>query len=159
MRKKLLVSERLSFIPMTELEIKEQYKKIFDILNHKYFEGVLPNIEILPCLNNKDHDCLAYFSMCPDKKKPPVIVLQCDSIPEYGINTDDINDLFHELIHYYCYIKNIEDVKKDNISYHTIEFKKQVEIHGGSCNYTDEINGYNDAHLSKNELENIFYSL
>ena len=95
---------------------------------------------------------------------PPVIFLQFETPPEWGISTDDISDLFHELIHYYCYLHDIKDYKIIEINgkkeyYHTMQFKKTAEAHGATCNYSDEENGYNDANLPDKILWEIFDEL
>ena len=94
------------------------------------------------------------FYLDPDRKEPPQIILQFQSDPCAGISEEDIDDLYHELIHYFCYLNQITDHAGDN--YHTFDFKQVVENHGGTCTYTDKINGYNDTTLGTENLMRIF---
>ena len=147
--------------PMTREEILSQYQRAFTVINRKIFNSELPPIEIDCAAARTDEPekekagCLACFSFDTDRITPP----------EQGINTDDINDLFHELIHYYCYLHNIRDCdwKEINgttdISYHNLQFKKVAEAHAATCNYSNEESGYNDANLPDKILWEIFDEL
>ena len=152
--------------PMTREEIINQYQRAFVVINRKLFNNELPPIQIdYPANNHREKgECLACFSFDTDRITPPVIFLQFETPPEWGISIDDINDLFHELIHYYCYLHNIKDYefietggKKEN--YHTMQFKRAAEAHGATCNYLDEESGYNDANLPNKILWEILDEL
>lgn len=150
--------------PMTEREILDQYQRAFTCVNQKCFNSELPPIEIY-CpqyvLSDPEtqNNCLACFYFDDSHKKPPVILLQFDTAPEYGISTDDINDLFHEMIHYFCYLHNINDCDGEEFNYHNLKFKEAAEAHGAICNYTDEIMGHCDARLPDKTLWAIFDDL
>ena len=157
--------------PMTREAILTQYQRAFTVINQKLFNNELPPIEIDYAAARTDEPekekagCLACFCFDTDRITPPVIFLQFEAPPEHGINTDDINDLFHELIHYYCYLHNIRDCdwKEINgttdISYHNLQFKKVAEAHAATCNYSNEESGYNDANLPDKILWEIFDEL
>lgn len=154
--------------PMTREEILTQYQRAFTVINQKLFNNELPPIEIdyaaAATDDPEEAGWLACFSFDTDRKTPPTIYLQFHTPPEQGINTDDINDLLHELIHYYCYLHDIKDCKIIEIdgkeeSYHTMQFKKTAEAHGATCNYSDEESGYSDAIFPNNILWEIFNEL
>lgn len=153
--------------PMTREEIINQYQRTFAVINRKLFNNELPPIEIdYPADDHrKKGKCLACFSFDTDRITPPVIFLQFEAPPEWGVSIDDINDLFHELIHYYCYLHNIRDCdwKEINgtidISYHNLQFKKVAEAHAATCNYSNEESGYNDTNLPDKILWEIFDEL
>ena len=141
---------------LSDIEIKELYQSAFRLINKYCFAGELPEIDIQPA-QDQTGECVAYFSFDPERKEKPYIVLQLDpyySDPGSGITENDIDDLFHELIHYHCYLKQIEDYGPGE--FHNLEFKKAVETHGGSCEYSDDEHGYDDAHLNADTLHRIF---
>lgn len=133
---------------ITRAEVIELYQKAFKVINARMFDGGLPSIAILPGdeypnATDDTTDAAAIFRYRPDRKERPQIYLQFDNLPEYGIDTDDISSLFHEMIHYFCYERGIEDTKVNHgIHYHTEIFKRAVEEHGGVSEYIDTANGY-----------------
>lgn len=134
--------------PMARAEIIEQYQRAFNVINARLFDGSLPPIAILPGDEYPDAtddttDAAAIFRYRPDRKERPLIYLQFDNLPEYGIDNDDISSLFHEMIHYFCYERGIEDTEVTHgILYHNESFKKAVEEHGGVSNYIDPEYGH-----------------
>lgn len=141
---------------LSNIEIRELYQSAFRLINKYCFAGELPEIDIQPA-QDQTGECAAYFDFDTERKEKPYIVLQLDpyySDPGNGITENDIDDLFHELIHYHCYLKQIEDHRPRQ--FHTLEFKKAVETHGGICEYSDDENGYNDAHLNADTLHRIY---
>ena len=143
--------------PMTRDEILEQYQRAFTVINHRLFNDELPPIMIdYPEGDLKEKDCFACFRCDTDREEPPVIFLQFEYGAEWGINTDDIGCLCHELIHYFCYLHEIEDVDYKAPQYHNLNFKKAAEDHGAKCSYRDEENGYCIAEWPEEELERIF---
>ena len=146
---------------LSDIEIKELYQSAFRLINKYCFAGELPEIDIRPPKHRdtagEKQKALAYFSFDPERKEKPYIVLQLDpyySDPGSGITESDIGDLFHELIHYHCYLKQIEDT--DTHDFHNLEFKRAVETHGGICEYSDDEIGYSDTHLNADTLHRIF---
>lgn len=131
--------------PMARTEIIEQYQRAFNVINARMFDGSLPPIEILPG-NEFDGDLsdgLACFVSDTDRVIPPKIYLQFDNPAEYGMDNDDISNLFHEMIHYLNYVKHLEKVDPDCVGpYHTESFKKAIEEHGGVSEYIDPKYGY-----------------
>ena len=139
--------------PMTDSEIKNMYQEIFCVVNELIFNNELPPIEIgYPSqdireeLEHEDKDTAAVFSFYRNKCKAPHIILGFQTCPEYGFTDDDIENLFHELIHYYCYLHNIQDALKGT-QYHTEQFRDTVKKFDGRCEYQDEIYGYIETEL------------
>lgn len=141
--------------PMTDSEIKNMYQEIFCVVNELIFNNELPPIEIgYPSQDTReklvhedeDADAEAFFYFYRNKCKAPYIILGLQTCPEYGFTDDDIESLFHELIHYYCYLHNIQDVLKDT-QYHNEQFRDTVIKFGGRCEYLDEEHGYSASEL------------
>lgn len=155
--------------PMTREEIINQYQRVFTVINRKLFNSELPPIKIDYAAAAVDEPeeagCLACFCADTDHITPPVILLQFDAPPEWGVSIDDINELFHELIHYYCYLHDIEDCNQKEVNgtvnyyYHNSHFKQEAENHGATCSYLDKKNGYSDTNLPDKILWEIFDEL
>ena len=151
--------------PMTREEIINQYQRTFAVINRKLFNNELPPIEIDYAAAAIDDPEEAGYLACFYAITPPVILLQFDAPPECGVSIDDINDLFHELIHYYCYLHDIEDCNREEVNgtvnyyYHNSHFKQEAENHGATCSYLDKKNGYSDANLPDKILWEIFDEL
>lgn len=144
--------------PMKRDEILEQYQRTFTVINHRLFNDELPAIMIDYPEGNPEKwpDCQACFYFYADRKEPPVIFLQFEYGAEWGINTDDIDDLCHELVHYFCYLHDIKDTDGPQYDYHNLNFKKAAEDHGAKCSYSDEKGGYCITEWPKETLEKIF---
>lgn len=144
---------------LSDIEVIGLYQSAFWLINKYCFAGELPEIDIQPAQDQtgENMNVRAYFSFDPERKEKPYIVLQLDpySDPGDGISEEDIGDLFHELIHYHCYLKQIEDTTP-GFQFHNLEFKKAVETHGGICGYSDDEIGYSDTHLNADTLHKIF---
>ena len=142
---------------LSRREIRRLYQSAFRLINKYCFAGELPKIDIHPPKRRTGRNMIlrAYFACDSERKEKPYIVLQLDpdSDPGFGISEEDIDDLFHELIHYHCYLKQIEDTTGE---FHNLEFKKAVETHGGTCEYSDDEIGYSDTHLNADTLHRIF---
>ena len=140
-------------------EIRQLYQSAFRLINKYCFAGELPEIDIRPPKHRdtagEKQKALAYFAFDPERKEKPYIVLQLDpdSDPGSGLTEEDIDNLFHELIHYHCYLKQIEDT--DTHDFHNLEFKRAAEAHGGICDYIDDEIGYG-THLNADTLHRIF---
>ena len=148
--------------PMKREEILEQYQRAFTVINHRLFNDELPAIMIdYPEGDLKERDkCVACFEYDTDRKDPPIIFLQFEYGAEWGISTDDIDDLCHELIHYFCYLHEIDQMDRDKgPQYHNLNFKKAAEDHGAKCSYRDEKGGYCITEWPKETLEKIFDEL
>lgn len=144
--------------PMRRNEILNQYQRIFDILNKKYFNNELPPIKIDYFTSDKIDNALACF-VFDDETNEIEIILQLKEQPECGVNTDTISDLYHELIHYYNYLQGIRDASGKDLLYHNFAFKKAAEEHGAKCKYTDIKNGFNNVSLPKKELQEVFNNI
>lgn len=145
--------------PMTRDEILEQYQRAFTVINHRLFNDELPAIMIDYPEGDPEEwpDCGACFQWHVDREEPPVILLQFEDGPEWGINTDDINLLCHELIHYFCYLHEIKDMDRGKApQYHNLNFKKAAEDHGATCSYSDDEHGYNMTEWPQEVLEKLF---
>ena len=145
---------------ITPSETRELYQKAFNIINRKLFNSELPYIKIDffedPAEAKEEYpDALALFGFLK-KTGEPIIVLDLQGTPEWGVNIDTISDLFHEMAHYYCYLHEIKDTDGDDHNYHNLAFKKVIEEHGGKCSYMDDSTGYSDTELSKKTLLEIF---
>lgn len=155
-----------TFPEPTEEEITRPYQKIFTLVNVRYFGGELPPIEIIypeaPSISHKDRkelrkrNALGCFLYDPARRLPPLICLGIKKDIRAGVTIEDINTLYHEMIHYYCYLHGIEDIYRYDRDYHTFDFKRAVEAHGGECGYCGIIKGYADAHLPAGELWEIW---
>ena len=152
---KVTAPERLS-----GREIRRLYQSAFRLINKYCFAGELPKIDIHPPKRRtgRNMNLRALFVCESERKEKPYIVLQLapDSDPRGGISEEDVDDLFHELIHYHCYLKQIEDTTPPGFQFHNLEFKKAVETHGGICEYFDDEIGYSDTHLNADTLHRIF---
>ena len=148
--------------PMKRDEILEQYQRAFTVINRRLFNDELPPIMIdypqeHPEEWPEDFKCSACFYT---GDKEPVIFLQFEDVPEQGINTDDIDILCHELIHYFCYLHKIDQMDRDKgQQYHNLNFKKTAEGHGAKCSYRDDENGYCMTEWPPEVLEKIFDEL
>lgn len=147
--------------PMKRGEILEQYQRAFTVINHRLFNDELPPIMIEYPDGDPEEwpDCLACFAYDSSRKEPPVIFLQFDGVPEWGIDTDDIGDLCHELIHYFCYLHGIENTGPAPDYYHNLNFKKAAENHGAKCSYNDDKSGYCITEWPREVLKKIFDEL
>lgn len=144
--------------PISADETRALYQKAFSIINRKLFNNELPYIEIDfledPAEVEEYPNTLALFGIL--KSGEPVIVLDLQGAPEWGVNIDTISDLFHEMIHYYCYLHGIKDTNGEDRLFHNLEFKKVAEAHGGKCSYMDDVHGYNVTELDNNMLWKIY---
>ena len=148
--------------PMKRDEILEQYQRAFTVINRRLFNDELPPIMIDYPEGDPGEwpECIACFEYNPDRKDPPIIFLQFEYGAEWGISTDDIDDLCHELIHYFCYLHEIDQMDRDKApQYHNSNFKKAAEDHGAKCSYQDEETGYCITEWPKETLEKIFDEL
>lgn len=126
--------------------------KAFDLFNEHYFDNELP-----PCmitLQKKRPNNNGSFMA-----EPTWFNTQFDD-ETYEININPINmnrdpeeileTLLHEIVHYYCTLNNIKDVKSGGE--HTIEYKNVCESHGLNCEL-DEDKGYNQTSLNDESIE------
>ena len=66
-----------------------------------------------------------------------------------------INTVFHELTHYYCALHKIQDTEQTEYTYHNFRFKREIERHGGTCSYVNDLIGYNDARLKYPAMKSV----
>lgn len=71
----------------------------------------------------------------------------------HGIDTAVLNTLFHETLHMYCSLHNIESVR--GINYHTRAFAQAAKEHGGIIYSYDKINGYSDVRIFDDVMRRI----
>lgn len=141
-------------------ETRKLYQRAFNIINKKLFNDELPNIEIdfaenpIEEIQKAFGDTEALFF--PSYNGKPLIILDLKGAPEIGISTDTIEDLFHEMAHYYCFLHGIKDTDGKDYEYHNLAFKKVIEDHGGKCGYSDNKIGYSDTELNEKILWKIF---
>ena len=139
--------------PMSSEELKTLYRRMFNEINNVSFAGKLEPIQIehaTPDMAEHDSSTRACFCYDTDSKEEPIIYLGFKSMRDdgviFGVSVGDIQDLYHEMIHYYCYLHDISDVNPAG-HYHNKHFKEEAEKHGGICSYTDAQVGYSDAVL------------
>lgn len=60
----------------------------------------------------------------------------------HGIDHETISMMFHEMCHAFCFYENI---KGTDGKYHLPAFKQVCEEHGGTCTFTNDTVGYNEA--------------
>ncbi len=150
--------------PLKRKEIKGLYHRLFNILNSRYFNNELPdiiieypesdylNLDIREDISNSD---LVAAFLPPQEGIPnPCIILDVMQPAQSGVNIDTIENLHHELIHYFCFIQGIKDTGQAGV-YHNMEFKRAAESHGAECSYIDDISGYNSK-LPQTDLDYIF---
>lgn len=63
-----------------------------------------------------------------------------------------INIVYHELIHYFCYLKEIKDTQGH---FHNEYFKEEARANMGDSDYSNDIDGYNEAYLLPEALEKV----
>lgn len=172
MRKMITKEEYPEPEPLTVDEIRTLYQRAFKILNRDFFNSELQPIQIDYFDNFIDAgqdveaakekmNAEAFFYYDPDRIEEPIIVLKADIDalpPDTGINTDDIDGLYHEMIHYYCYQNNIKD-HADHTQWHNATFKQVVENHGGKCYYVDSRSGYMKTELPQDYLLKVLYEI
>lgn len=133
-------------------KLYEVLYKAFGLFNEHYYDNELPNCMIT--LQKKRDNNLGSFITEPiwfNKNSD-------DEIYEININPINMNrepseilgTLNHEMVHYYCTLHNIKDVKSGGK--HTIEYKNVCESHGLNCEL-DEDKGYNQTSLNEESIE------
>lgn len=139
--------------PITHDEILKLYQDAFSFLNNELFDGELPPIYIDYAPAEIMRNILsAAACFCVTKNDVPFILLNFERPAEYGLNGDDINELAHELIHYYCYLKNISDCSRKN--YHNKQFKLAAENHGLKVGERNTSYGFNSTTLPHDIIKN-----
>lgn len=69
---------------------------------------------------------------------------------------DLIITVFHELIHFYCYVHHIKDAEnRSGDTYHNEAFKAAVEKFGGCCPSKDSLFGWTDIELPADTMRKI----
>lgn len=120
------------------------YRKAFEIINARFFNNELQPIDIKIASDRdiKDNpEISACFRFSQDSRIKPQIILCFEEPYQWGITTDIINDLHHEMTHYYCYQNKINDT--DENDYHNVNFKHAAENHGAKCRFNNTETGYN----------------
>lgn len=67
---------------------------------------------------------------------------------------ETICDVYHEMIHYYCWLRGIRDhvFLKNGTCYHTLAFKAAVEANRGFCVFSETDSGYFLAFLQHDAM-------
>lgn len=166
MRKRIVWDTSPDAQPLTPDEMRELYRRTFEIINSTLFNGELPPIEINKGEQyDRGKDARAAFHIVIEtdddnpKKEPRIIKTYIEADLQerevYGINEDNINQLFHEMTHYYCLLHGTKDTDGGN-DYHNLEFKRVIEEHGGKCEYNSPQYGYSETELPKEIVNAIF---
>lgn len=150
---------------LTRDEILKDYQRAFNLINDKVFGGELPAILIdylelepdEPFPEKFNNDDAAFFTTAEGR---PFIILQFHEPPQLGLTPESIETLWHEMIHYYCYLNDIEDITQHNGNrdYHNIKFKEAAETHCGIYNRKepDPMRGYTDVKLNNNLAKSVY---
>jgi len=125
--------------------------KIFDLLNHHYFENSLsrPTITIQSTPRAYGH-----FSLRPDTW---VSSNGCFHEINIGAGTlsrpieEVTSTLLHEMVHYYAYVNGIRDCSRGG-TYHNTRFKKLAESHGLIVEHHEKY-GWTITHPSEDLLD------
>lgn len=81
-----------------------------------------------------------------------LIMLNKSFFDAHGIDDETIACMFHELCHAYCDIKGIKATEN---GFHLLAFKEACEAHGGTCAFTGQDTGFNDARPTADTLTRI----
>ena len=81
-----------------------------------------------------------------------VIMIDKDYYESCGANEEIINTLFHEMIHAYCDLKNIEDTDGEK---HLEAFADACDSHGGRCTWVDSQYGYSNTFLTTKNMKRV----
>ena len=141
----------------TEQEKRAAVLAVFDTLNRVFFGGELPQ----PGFALDDYsgvfgaDTLAIFlepGTVPELEQPAIFV----NLPniDKAVSSGEaetwitalLDTMLHELIHYHCYLKGIEDHHEDG--YHTESFRDEARAHGLVCEWRDG-GGWSVTYLSQ----------
>ena len=163
MRKEIIWAKDPPAPELNKDEARALYCRAFDVINRTLFNGDLPPIDIRKGERNDGASGVFHVIIETQDDKPeeaPQIIeiyieMDTDAAEVYGISTDTINILFHEMIHYYCFLHGISDTDNGG-DYHNMQFKQAVEAHGGKCRYLDAKSGYTDTELPQSTAIAIF---
>ena len=133
-------------------------KAAYDAINQECFGGELPKIpiKIKKLDNGNDYKMSAAFNIRIETRsffsnnkryfyEIEFISIVFDTAMTYFSDTDSLTDnlldfLFHEMIHEYCYLHEINNVTCDQ--YHNYNFAEVAENHGLICLEYDEKFGF-----------------
>jgi hypothetical protein len=121
--------------------IADQYQRIYQAINEALFAGELKPITILA----KQGPALACFIYKEGSR--PVMYLQHEGS---RISEGEAESLFHESVHYYCFLNNIQDcdfMEASGTYFHNEKFKAAAEAHGARCKYFNAQYGFADVQL------------
>lgn len=117
------------------------FEEAFNVLNEKYFESALskrPIITIQSRPGTNGH-CTNYGAWRDiEGSTYKEINLEAQALNRPLAQT--IATLIHEMVHYYCYLKGIQDVSRNN-TYHNKRFKQEAEKRAILISYSPDI-GY-----------------
>lgn len=122
--------------PATPGGIADQYQRIFQAINEALFDSELQPITIL----TKQGPALACFIYKEGSR--PVIYLQHEGS---RISASEAESLFHESVHYYCFLNNIQDcdlIEAAGAYFHNEKFKAAAEAHGARCSFLNAQYGF-----------------
>lgn len=106
-------------------EVSEFLENAFDILNQRYFDGELPRAVITIQSSPRAYGHFTpYLAWSEDGEGFPEINLGAENLNRPTANT--IATLVHEMVHFYCHIKEIKDTSRGG-TYHNRRFKTEAE--------------------------------
>lgn len=106
-------------------EVSEFLERAFDILNQRYFDGELPRAVITIQSSPRAYGHFTpYLAWSEDGEGFPEINLGAENLNRPTANT--IATLVHEMVHFYCHIKEIKDTSRGG-TYHNRRFKTEAE--------------------------------
>ncbi len=83
-----------------------------------------------------------------------VIGLHNAYFEDTNIILSSVTLMAHEMIHFYCFLHNIEDT--DPNGYHNEHFLQAAESHGMYCKQHDSKNGYSGVLLTYEQIDKVF---
>ena len=135
--------------PATPGGIVDQYQRLFQAINEALFDGELQPITIIA----KRGPALACFIYKEGSR--PAIYLQHEGS---RISEGEAESLFHESVHYYCFLNNIQDcdlIEAAGAYFHNEKFKAAAEAHGARCSFFNDQYGFACVELAPDLLKMI----
>lgn len=140
---------------MTETTVNQAAERL-DVKDKRLYDLEFAVLDT--CFDKSVRPCALYY--LPEEYQeelygsfhPDIIRFNRKYWEEYGADAYTATTMFHELVHAWCTAHGVEDTKAD---YHTEQYKKACEDHGGVCYYNNQEDGYNIVWLTKDTLARI----
>lgn len=146
-----------------ERELEEIELALLRVVFKKYRRGVknsrkmkrLGIINAMDSIDMKKHDfymCFLRIEYVSPKTEDDIGYYFNPRYMLYCSLDEKINIVYHEMIHYLCYLAGIKDTKGH---FHTLAFRRVARANMGDCDYSNDINGYNEAYLLPEALAKV----